>query len=126
MPSAAVEPLGPGDRADVEGHGWLAVDRMVRSAAHVAPDAAAQLATGARQRHAGMRELAQHLHDVGELRADLTPDEAADRIDVLTAPEVYRLTTGNHGWTQPQYERWLCELLVASLLPARKGRSRQQ
>ena len=91
------------------------IERMLRSAAHIAPDAAAQLATGARQRHAGMRELAQHLHDLGA-PADLSPDEAADRIDVLTDPR----PTAHHGpppVDAAAIRRSLTELLVASLLP---------
>lgn len=32
-------------------------------------------------------------------------------------PEFYRLTVGERHWTTKQYESWLTELLIASLLP---------
>jgi AcrR family transcriptional regulator len=92
------------------------VARMLRSAAEVDPEAAAQWQKGVRQRHAGMQEFADHLRATGHLRADLTPAAAADRLAVLIDPEIYHLTVGDYGWTADQYESWLCELMIASLL----------
>jgi AcrR family transcriptional regulator len=95
------------------------INRMLRSAAVVDADAAEESSKGDRQRLAGMRELADHLHDRGQLRPDLSPAEAAERIAVLINPENYRLTVADHGWTPEQYEGWLSELLIASLLAGR-------
>jgi AcrR family transcriptional regulator len=92
------------------------IARMLRSAAEVDPEAAEQWKKGVRQRHAGMHELADHLRATGHLRADLTPAAAADRLAVLIDPEIYRLTVGEHGWTAGEYETWLSELMIASLL----------
>ena len=96
----------------------VAVGQMLRSASTVDADAAAEWDKGARQRLAGMRELADHLSSTGQLRADLTPERAAQRIVVLIDPEVYRLAVNDHGWSPADYEEWLGELLIASLLPA--------
>jgi AcrR family transcriptional regulator len=95
------------------------VIRMLRSAAVVDADAAAESSKGDQQRLAGMRELADHLHDNGQLRPGLSPAEAAERVAVLINPENYRLTVAEHGWSPEQYETWLGELLIASLLPDR-------
>lgn len=94
------------------------VDRMLRSAAEVDPEAAEQRAKSTRQRHIGMREFADNLHTSGLLRADLTPAAAAERIVVLIDPEIYRLTIEDHHWTPAAYEDWLFDLLTISLLPA--------
>jgi AcrR family transcriptional regulator len=94
------------------------IDRMLRSAAEVDPEAAEQRAKSGRQRHIGMSEFADNLHHSGHLRSDLTPVAAAERVAILTDPELFRLTTDEHNWTPAQYEDWLYELLVSSLLDA--------
>jgi TetR/AcrR family transcriptional regulator of autoinduction and epiphytic fitness len=94
------------------------LDWVLRTAAPVDADADALWRKGARQRRAGMEQLATHLHEGGHLRSDLTVDDAADRIATLIDPEFYRLTVGERKWTPAQYENWLSELLVASLLRA--------
>jgi AcrR family transcriptional regulator len=93
------------------------LDWVLRTAAPVDADAAALRYQGARQRRAGMEQLATHLHDRGELRPDVSITEATDRITTLIDPEFYRLTVDERQWTAEQYERWLTELLIASLLP---------
>jgi AcrR family transcriptional regulator len=98
------------------------IDQMLRSAGEVDPEAAALRAKSARQRHHGMREFADNLYESGGLRTDLTPAMAASRIDVLIDPEIYRLTIDDQEWTPTQYEEWLYELLIASLLTPVGGR----
>jgi TetR/AcrR family transcriptional regulator, regulator of autoinduction and epiphytic fitness len=93
------------------------LDWVLRTAAPVDADAAALRHKGARQRRTGMEQLATHLHDRGELRPDVSITEATDRITTLIDPEFYRLTVDERQWTAEQYERWLTELLIASLLP---------
>jgi len=65
-----------------------------------------------------MEQLAAHLRERSALRPDLTVAEAADRITTLIDPEFYRLTVGERKWKPEQYEAWLTELLIASVLPA--------
>lgn len=94
------------------------LDWVLRTAAPVDADAYALWRKGARQRRAGMEQLATHLHEHGDLRPDVTVVQATDRITTLIDPEFYRLTVGERNWTPAQYESWLTELLVASLLEA--------
>jgi AcrR family transcriptional regulator len=93
------------------------IAKMLRSAADVDPEAAAQWAKGEQQRHAGMQELAHHLQAKGFLRSDVTPVAAADRIAVLINPALYSLAVDTYHWTASEYETWLGDLLIASLLP---------
>ena len=97
------------------------VDQMLRSAAAVDPEAADLWRLGSQQRQAGMQQLAAHLSDTGYLRRGLSVQSAADRLAVLTDPELYRLTVGTKGWTPEQHQEWLAELLVASLLEPRES-----
>ena len=53
----------------------------------------------------------------------LTVTEATDRVATLIDPELYRLTVGELQWTPEQYEGWLTELLIASLLATPSTRS---
>lgn len=93
------------------------LDWVLRTAAPVDADADALWRKGARQRRTGMEHMATHLAECGDLRPDITVDEAADRLATLIDPEFYRLTVGERQWTPEQYESWLTELLIASLLP---------
>ena len=94
------------------------LDWVLRTAAPVDADAEALWRKAIRQRHTGMEQLATHLHAVGALRPDVTVAEAADRIATLIDPEFYRLTVSERKWKPEQYEAWLTDLLIASLLPA--------
>ncbi len=93
------------------------LDWVLRTAAPVDADADALWRKAIRQRRTGMEQLATHLHALGALRPDLTVAEAADRIATLIDPEFYRLTVAERKWKPEQYEDWLRELLIASLLP---------
>ncbi|HMD46369.1 MAG TPA: helix-turn-helix domain-containing protein [Acidimicrobiales bacterium] len=92
------------------------VDQMLRGAAAVDPEVAELWTSGAWARQAGMVAFATHLAEGGHLRDDLSIEEAAERMAVLIDPEVYRMTVGLRGWSTRQYEDWLAELLIASLL----------
>jgi TetR/AcrR family transcriptional regulator, regulator of autoinduction and epiphytic fitness len=94
------------------------LDWVLRTAAPVDADADALWRKAVRQRRTGMEQLATHLHERGALRSALSVAEATDRIATLIDPEFYRLTVGERKWKPDQYESWLTELLIASLLPA--------
>ncbi len=53
----------------------------------------------------------------GPLREGLSTAEAADIMWMLTSADVHRLLTIDRGWTTEQYERWLGDSMIASLLP---------
>lgn len=94
------------------------LDWVLRTAAPVDTDADALWRKAAGQRRTGMERLASHLYERGDLRPDLTVTQATDRTATLIDPEFYRLTVGETQWTPEQYENWLTELLIASLLPS--------
>ncbi len=93
------------------------LDWVLRTAAPVDADADALWRKAVRQRRTGMEQLASHLREQGALRPDLNVAAATDRIATLIDPEFYRLTVGERKWKPEQYETWLTELLIASLLP---------
>jgi AcrR family transcriptional regulator len=96
------------------------IDQMLRSAADLDPEAAELWKRGSQERQTGMYQLAHHLSDGGHLREDLSVRQAAERLAVLIDPELYRLTVGVRGWSPQQYEDWLAELLIASVLPRQR------
>ena len=49
-------------------------------------------------------------------RADLSQGEVRDIIVTLTAPLLYRMLVAERGWSLERYEKWLGDMLVASLL----------
>ncbi|MGB8652592.1 MAG: helix-turn-helix domain-containing protein [Mycobacteriales bacterium] len=100
------------------------VARVMRSAAAVDPEVDEQLQRAHAGRLDGMREMAEMFHARGELAPGLTVEGAAQRVAVLIDPELYRRTVVEHGWTPAEYEHWLGDLIIASLLPRRgAGRS---
>lgn len=68
------------------------------------------------QRLRGMTMLAQHLHDSGSLRADVTPDHARDVLWTLISPEVYDLLVVARGWPVADYLAWMTRAMVAELI----------
>lgn len=50
------------------------------------------------------------------LRAGLTAADAARRYSALLSPELYHLLTVQCGWSSPQYQAWVTELLERDLL----------
>jgi hypothetical protein len=64
-----------------------------------------------------MREFATHLSEGGHLRSDLTIQQAAERLAALINPDIYRMTVADMNWTSDQYEEWIAEMFIVSLLP---------
>ncbi|MFC5909267.1 TetR/AcrR family transcriptional regulator [Streptacidiphilus monticola] len=93
------------------------VQHVLRTAAVVDPEAAAQLETTNRQRLEGQSRIAGVLADRGALAEDVDQRRAADLIYLLMSPEVHRILTVERGWSPEAYERWLATSLRASLLP---------
>ncbi|HSP36863.1 MAG TPA: helix-turn-helix domain-containing protein [Frankiaceae bacterium] len=93
------------------------LDRMVRSAAEVDGEAAELWRIGAEQRRRGMAEVVALLARRGQLRHDLSEQEATTRLAALIDPELYRITVVDGGWEPERHRSWLEELAAASLLP---------
>ncbi|HEX4817753.1 MAG TPA: hypothetical protein VFV66_33855 [Nonomuraea sp.] len=101
---------------------------MIRSAAAASPaDAGLQdvLAGIERERLAGSRGPAEHLHALGALRPGLPPARAAAHIYVLTSTENFEKLTDVCQWSDAEYEEWLAAMLAAALLEPPHPESRR-
>ncbi|SEH00164.1 regulatory protein, tetR family [Nonomuraea solani] len=95
------------------------VHRLLRAAAAASPaDAGLHdvLAGIERERLAGGRGLAEHLHALGASRPGLSTGRAAEQIYVLTSAENFEKLTEVCGWSEADYEEWLALMLAAALL----------
>lgn len=59
------------------------------------------------RRHRNMNLLASELVATGELRSELDPDEVADALWALGAPETFMLLTRDRGWSAERFGAWL-------------------
>jgi AcrR family transcriptional regulator len=89
--------------------------RALREAGVTEPDCAAQHAALSERRAANMRLLVADLRTTGELREDLSDDDAADLVWSLNSPEWFTLVTGR-GRTTEQYAALLADVLLHTLL----------
>ncbi len=80
------------------------------------PDIAEIRATIEGERLSGLRTFVAHLASEGHLRSQLTLDAAADACWVLTSPQVFAQLTQARKWSADDYQRWITEMLLASLL----------
>lgn len=94
-----------------------AIQRVLRGAADADPVAAELLDWLNQQRLDGQTRVARTLAERGALANGVTADAAADTIYALMAPEVHHRLTVERGWDPDRYERWLCGVLCASILP---------
>lgn len=72
--------------------------------------------TSARAREGDLAGVAATVFASSRRRADLSQAEVRDTLVALTAPLLYRMLVVERGWAPERYERWLGDLLVASLL----------
>jgi len=90
--------------------------RVVRDAAALDAEMAAQWRTNEEQRLFAFLLLSQLLADGDVLKPGLSVDEANDILFALNSVGVSPLLTTSRGWTPARWERWLVTTLVASLL----------
>lgn len=90
--------------------------RVVRDAAAIDPDMAAQWQTNEQQRATAYRVLAQHLADRSALKPGMSVDDATDIVLALASIEVYLLLAGR-GWGPERWQQWVTAMLSAALLP---------
>jgi AcrR family transcriptional regulator len=89
--------------------------RVVRDAAGIDPDMAAQWTTNEQQRAVAYRVFAQQLADRGALEPSMSVDDATDIVLALVSIEVYLLLAAR-GWSPQRWERWITTMLTAALL----------
>jgi AcrR family transcriptional regulator len=68
------------------------------------------------RRAANMRLLVADLAGTGQLRSDLTVNDAADTIWATNSADLYVMLTGGRGWSPQRYERWLADTWTRLLL----------
>lgn len=90
---------------------------VMRIAAKTEPDIAELLQRSLHRRWQNMETMVLYVTANGPLRDGLTNAQAADTIWMLTSAEVFRLLTGDRGWTTDQYIEWLADSLIRLLLP---------
>jgi hypothetical protein len=56
------------------------------------------------------------LRDAGSLRPELDFKTARDVLWMLTGGDVYRMLVRERGWSSQEYQDWLADALVHSLL----------
>lgn len=89
--------------------------RALREAGATEPECAAQYDAISERRAANMRRLVADLRATGELRPDLSDDDAADLVWSLNSPEWFGLVTGR-GRTPEQYAELVADVLLHTLL----------
>ncbi len=97
-------------------HGGADVLAMIHAAAGADPDVAELDRTGESFRRMAQRPLIIDWNLRGLLAVGLPADTAADIFWSLTAPQVYRLFTGQCSWTREDFASWLCQALATQLL----------
>jgi AcrR family transcriptional regulator len=94
--------------------------RALREAGATEPECAAQHDAISERRATNMRRMVAELRATGELREDLSDDDAADLVWSLNSPEWYGLVTGR-GRTPEQYAELLADVLLRTLLARPPG-----
>jgi hypothetical protein len=60
--------------------------------------------------------MIQYLVRARSLRRGLDPQHARDILWSLTSRDLYRMLVRDRGWTAQQYEEWLANTLVETLV----------
>src|SRR6266704_3243397 len=89
---------------------------LLRGAGVVAPELATLGQQRERLRYEKEKSVITFLRNSGRLRADLSPKTARDIFWMLTGGDVYRMLVRERGWSPQQYQDWLADTLVQSLL----------
>ncbi|HEX5090377.1 MAG TPA: helix-turn-helix domain-containing protein [Nocardioides sp.] len=92
----------------------------LREAGATEPDCAAHYAAISERRAANMRLFVAGLRATGELRPELSDEDAADLVWSLNSPEWFGLLTGR-GRTPEEYAALLADVLLRTLLARGPG-----
>ena len=92
------------------------LQRVLEAAARSEPDLRKLQQEQDSERHAGLTRFGRLLEEHGALRADLTPERAADIIMTLASFATYDTLVTTRRWTHDQYETWLADTLQHCLL----------
>jgi AcrR family transcriptional regulator len=90
------------------------------SAAPSEPDAASAVADGMRRHEQGAVQLARRLAQLGALRDETSPEQAAAAFSMMTSAGSWRQLTDSAGWSFDETEAWLTDALTRLLLKRRR------
>lgn len=92
---------------------------LLRGAGVVAPELAKLQERRECLRYERQERMIASLQDAESLRPDLTYTTARDIFWMLTGRDIYRMLVRERGWSSQNYQDWLEDALVRSLLGAR-------
>jgi AcrR family transcriptional regulator len=111
--------LAAGVARQIRGAQSAAFDLM-RGAGVVAPELAKLQQQRERLRYEKEEGVITFLRESGSLRAGLSHNAARDIFWMLTGGDVYRMLVSERRWSPQQYQDWLADTLVHSLLATRR------
>jgi AcrR family transcriptional regulator len=106
-----------GEHLAAAGPRTSALQLLVRGAAVSDREAARMWDQMLAERLTGMTQFARELHDKGNLRPDISFEEARDVLWTYNSVELYDLLVLQRGWTDERYGRFIVDALIAALLP---------
>jgi AcrR family transcriptional regulator len=89
---------------------------ILRGASVVAPEFKELEQEREKRRYERQEESVKKMLKEKSLAAGLTLQKARDILWTLTGRDIYRMLVVEKGWTSNEYEKWLAQLLVQSLL----------
>ena len=92
---------------------------LLRGAGVVAPELAKLEHRREDLRYERQEVMIASLRDAGRLRPELGYGTARDVFWMLTGRDVYRMLVRERGWSSKDYQEWLADTLVRSLLASR-------
>jgi len=111
--------LAAGVARQIRGAQSAAFDLM-RGAGVVAPELAKLQHQRERLRYEKEKGMINFLRESGRLRSGLSDKAARDIFWMLTGGDVYRMLVSERRWSPQQYQDWLADTLVHSLLATEK------
>lgn len=89
---------------------------ILRGASVVAPEFKELEQEREKRRYERQGEYVKKLMQEKHLKAGLTLQKARDILWTLSGRDLYRMMVLERGWSSDEYEKWLAQLLVTSLL----------
>lgn len=100
-----------------------AVLDLLRGAGAVAPVLAQRESEGECMRYEAQQGMIQYLIQSRCLRSGLNEKQGRDILWALTSRDMYRMLVRDQGWTAQQFEDWLANLLVETLIEPTASRA---
>ena len=94
---------------------------MVRAAANSNPELAELYHQRRTALAVDVTHIARSLATRSQLRTGTTTAEAANQLNIITGPEIYRLLVIDQRWSNRRYRTWCQQVLEHALLPTGDG-----